>query len=118
MRVQCLSDLIPAVTAWANDESFDVVFSAQLNLQAEPGDLLIAVTGSGRSPNILRALEQARSSEIGTIGLLGMGGGQALGLCDVSVLVDSDDYEVIENAHMVVGHLWSAYLRGHGDGSA
>ncbi len=47
-----------------------------------------------------------------------MGGGQALGLCDVSVLVDSDDYEVIENAHMVVGHLWSAYLRGHGDGSA
>ena len=118
VRVQCLSDCIPAVTAWANDESFDVVFSAQLKFQAEAGDLLIAVTGSGRSPNILRALEQARSSEIATIGLLGMGGGQALGLCDVSVLVDSDDYEVIENAHMVVGHLWSAYLREHGDGSA
>jgi D-sedoheptulose 7-phosphate isomerase len=118
VRVQCLSDCTPAVTAWANDESFDVVFSAQLKIQAEPGDLLIVVTGSGRSPNVLRALEQARDSDIRTIGLLGMGGGLALGLCDVSVLVDSADYEVIENAHMVVGHLWAAYLREHGEQSA
>ncbi|MGA2804840.1 MAG: SIS domain-containing protein [Acidimicrobiales bacterium] len=118
VRVHCLSDCTPAVTAWANDESFDVIFSAQLKIQAEPGDLLIVVTGSGRSPNVLRALEQARDSGIKTIGLLGMGGGPALDLCDVPVLVDSADYEVIENAHMVVGHLWAAYLREHGERSA
>jgi D-sedoheptulose 7-phosphate isomerase len=118
VRVQCLSDCVPALTAWANDESFDVVFSAQLKIQAERSDLLIVVTGSGRSPNVLRALEQARGAEMTTIGLLGMGGGPALDLCDISVLVDSDDYEVIENAHMVVGHLWSAYLREHGERSA
>jgi D-sedoheptulose 7-phosphate isomerase len=118
VRVQCLSDCIPAVTAWANDESFDVIFSAQLKVQAEAGDLLVAITGSGRSSNVLKALEYARASGIPTIGLLGMGGGPALELCDISVLVDSGNYEVIENAHMVIGHLWAAYLREHGNQSA
>jgi D-sedoheptulose 7-phosphate isomerase len=114
LRVLCLSDNIPAVTAWANDESFDVIFEAQLRVHAEAGDVLLAVTGSGRSPNILRALTFARGAGLTTIGLLGMGGGPALELCDVSVVVDSDDYEVIENGHLVIGHLFTAFLREHG----
>jgi D-sedoheptulose 7-phosphate isomerase len=114
VRVLCLSDNVPAVTAWANDESFDVIFEAQLRVHAEAGDVLVAVTGSGRSPNVLRALEFARASGLSTIGLLGMGGGPALELCDAAVVVDSDDYEIIENGHLVVGHLFTAYLREHG----
>jgi len=118
VRVQCLSDQIAAVTAFANDESFDVVFSAQLAVLGEPGDVLVAVSGSGRSPNILAVLEEAKASGLTAIGLLGMGGGPARDLCNLPLIVDSDDYEVIENAHLVIGHLWAAYLREHGDLSA
>jgi D-sedoheptulose 7-phosphate isomerase len=118
VRVQCLSDGVAALTAWANDESFDVVFSSQLAIQGDESDVLIVVSGSGRSPNVLAALEQARGLGMTTIGLLGMGGVPAGDACDIAVLVDSDDYEVIENAHLVVGHLWAAYLREHGNASA
>ncbi len=118
VRIQCLADCVPAITAWANDESFDVIFTAQLKVHGEPGDVLIAITGSGRSPNIVDALEYARGAGIHTMGLLGMGGGPALDLCDVAIVVDSDDYEVIENAHMVIGHLFAAHLRTHGERSS
>jgi phosphoheptose isomerase len=115
VRVHCLSDCVPAITAWANDESFEVIFLAQLRVHAQPGDLLLAISGSGRSPNILRALEFARENGLVTVGLLGMGGGPARALCDVAVVVDSENYEVIENGHLVIGHLYTAYLREHGE---
>lgn len=114
VRIQCLADCVPAITAWANDDSFDVVFVEQLKVHAEPGDVLMAISGSGRSPNVLRALEFAGEAALTSIGLLGMGGGPALALCDSAVVVASDNYEVIENCHMVIGHLLAAYLREHG----
>lgn len=118
VRVHCLVDHVPAITAWANDESFDMVFEAQLAVHAEMDDVLLVVTGSGRSPNVLRALEFARRAGMSTVGMLGMGGGPALDLCDVAVVAASDDYEVIENAHLVVCHLLTAFLREHGAVSA
>jgi D-sedoheptulose 7-phosphate isomerase len=113
IRCVCLADCVPAITAIANDLSYDEVFSAQLRSLGEDGDVLLVVTGSGRSPNVLRALEAAREMGVATIGLLGMGGGPALPMCDVSVVVPSDDYGVIEDVHMLLGHLATAYLREH-----
>lgn len=113
VKAMCLSDCVPAITAIANDEDFGEIFSRQLSVHGSAGDLLIAVSGSGRSPNVLRALVTARGLGIETLGLLGMGGGEALRLCDVAVVVDSYDYEIIENAHMAVAHLMSARLRDY-----
>jgi D-sedoheptulose 7-phosphate isomerase len=118
VRVHSLSDNVALMTAWANDESFDVIFEAQLRVHAESQDVLVAVSGSGQSPNVVRALTFARSAGLSTIGLLGMGGGPARELCDVAVVVESDNYEVIENGHLVVGHLFAAYLREHGEPAA
>lgn len=114
-RVLCLSDNVPALTAWANDETFDVVFLSQLRVHAEESDVVVAVSGSGRSANIVETLAFAKKSGLSTIGLLGMEGGPARELCDVAVVVNSDDYEVIENAHLTISHLFAAYLREHGD---
>lgn len=113
IRCVCLSDCAPAVTAIANDRSYEEVFSTQLRALGETNDALLVVTGSGRSPNVLRALETARAMGISTIGWLGMGGGPAHALCDVAVVVPSDDYGVIEDIHMLLGHLATAYLRDH-----
>jgi len=111
LRTVCLADCVPALTAIANDLSYDEVFAAQLHVMASPGDALLVVTGSGRSPNVLRAIEAARDVPVPVLGMLGMGGGPAAEVCDVSVVVDSEDYGVIEDVHLFLGHLATAYLR-------
>ena len=75
------------------------------------GDVLLVITGSGNSPNVLRALEAAKGLGMTTVGFLGRGGGKALALVDVPVIVPSDDYGPIEDVHMVFDHLAIAYLR-------
>jgi D-sedoheptulose 7-phosphate isomerase len=110
LRAQCLND-VAALTAIANDMSFEETFVVQLRALARPGDVVVAISGSGRSPNVLRALEWARSNGLLALGLLGMGGGEARQLCDVSVVIDSDDYGVIEDLHLMICHLATARLR-------
>ncbi|MBM4442382.1 MAG: SIS domain-containing protein [Candidatus Rokubacteria bacterium] len=111
VRAIALSDNVALITAIANDEDYREIFAGQLDMLAEPGDVLIAITGSGNSPNVVRAVESARRLGVHTIGFLGMSGGQVGKMVDVAVVVPSDDYGPIEDLHMVFDHLMTAYLR-------
>jgi D-sedoheptulose 7-phosphate isomerase len=100
-----LNDNVSLVTALANDEGYENVFREQLMNLIQPSDVLIAISASGNSPNVLRAIEYATSCHAQTIGLLGFDGGRSLDLVDKAVLVRSTDYGVIEDAHLVLNHI-------------
>jgi D-sedoheptulose 7-phosphate isomerase len=104
MKVFCLSDNTPLLTALANDMSYDVVFADPLAALAEPGDVAFALSGSGNSPNVLAAMEVARAMGLTRIGLTGRDGGQLAPLCDVAVVVPTDSMQAIEDAHLVILH--------------
>ena len=112
-RFRCLAlvDNVPTVTAWANDADYAVVFAEQLAALAVPGDVAVGISGSGNSPNILAAMEKARQMGLATIGLTGMGGGRLRELVDVPVVVPSNSMQHVEDAHLLLCHLLTAYLR-------
>jgi histidinol-phosphate phosphatase family protein len=110
-RVFSLSTNIELFSAIANDHGYDMVFEYQLQSLARPGDVLIAVSSSGRSPNIVRALEWANQNGVHTIALTGFSGGAARELASVSVHVHSDNYGIIEDAHQACMHLLAQYVR-------
>jgi D-sedoheptulose 7-phosphate isomerase len=93
-----------ALTCIGNDYSFDDVFSRQVAALGNPGDCLIAISTSGNSRNVIRAVEAARREQIHTIGLLGKDGGFLRGLCDVPVVVPSPSTARIQEAHIFIGH--------------
>jgi D-sedoheptulose 7-phosphate isomerase len=101
----CLAADATALTCIANDYGFDAVFARQVEALGRPGDALCVFTTSGQSANIVRALQAARARQVRTLGLLGKGGGEAAGLCDVALIVDSIDTAPIQEAHQVVLHL-------------
>jgi D-sedoheptulose 7-phosphate isomerase len=107
-----LPDNIALVTAWANDTDYERVFAEQVALLTEPGDVLVAISVSGRSPNVLAALKVARGAGLRTVGLLGMDGGPAVGLIDAVVRVPSHDYGVVETVHVAIGHAFAAAFAG------
>jgi D-sedoheptulose 7-phosphate isomerase len=106
-----LGDNIPSLTAYANDEGYDRVFAEQLISLMKSSDVLIAISGSGNSPNILQAVETAKSIGGITIGLTGFEGGRLISLVDYCLVVPSDSIEIIEDCHMVVDHLLTICLR-------
>jgi D-sedoheptulose 7-phosphate isomerase len=106
-----LADNIALLTAWANDEGYEHVFSEQLKNLARKGDVLVVISASGNSPNIIKALETARTLGLHTIGLLGFGGGKAAGLVDESIVIESHDYGHVEGVHSVIGHMMTSRLR-------
>ena len=103
-KIICLNDNMPTVTAYSNDVSYEVIFSEPLAALAEPGDVAIAISGSGNSPNILRAMDTAKGMNLTRIGLTGFAGGKLKDKCDVCVIVPSDSMQVIEDAHLVILH--------------
>lgn len=110
-RVMALADNLPTFSAWANDVGYQCVFSEQIKTWAEPGDLVIAISASGNSTNIVDAVRVARDMGAHTIGILGFEGGQVRDLVDECVVVPSDSYGQIEDVHMIVTHLITAYLQ-------
>ena len=110
MKALSLSDNTEVLTAWANDVGYEVVFSEQLKNLADEGDLLIALSASGNSPNIIRAVEVAKLKGIKVIGLTGFAGGKLKELADVPIHVESNDYGIVENVHLMFGHLAARYL--------
>lgn len=110
-RVFSLSTNIELFSAIANDNGYERVFEDQLASVARPGDVLITVSSSGRSPNIVRALEWAGVHDMHTIALTGFSGGRSRELADVSIHVDSANYGVVEDAHQVCMHLLAQYVR-------
>ncbi|MCA1816277.1 MAG: D-sedoheptulose 7-phosphate isomerase [Acidobacteria bacterium] len=93
------------VTSVANDTGFENVFARQVEAFGERGDVLIAISTSGASPNIVRACETARERELKVIGILGRDGGEVRALCDLALVVSSDDTQRIQETHNLVGHI-------------
>ena len=120
-RVIPLTDNVGFITALANDEGYESIFEQQLRNLARRGDVLVAISGSGNSPNILRAVEYARSIGMKSIGITGFDGGKLRALADESVHVPIEDMGMTEALHGVIFHLVMAQLRtrlAHVEGSS
>jgi D-sedoheptulose 7-phosphate isomerase len=104
LRILSLTDNTPYIMAWANDEGFERVFVEQLKNLASPGDLLIAISGSGNSPNVLRAVEWANRHDLRTFGCTGFSGGKLRTLAQQGLHVPLDDMGVVESIHLTAFH--------------
>ena len=104
-KMLCLNDNMPTVLALANDISYDVIFEEQLKNFFSPGDLVIGISGSGNSENVLRAVRYAAAHGGQTMGWSGFGGGKLAGLVDLSFVVDSHDMQQVEDAHIIAAHM-------------
>lgn len=93
------------LTALANDYGYETVFSRQLEALASDGDVLLAITTSGTSPNILKAVETAHSKGVTVIGLTGESGGKLKNVADLTIMVPSQDTARIQEAHITIGHI-------------
>jgi D-sedoheptulose 7-phosphate isomerase len=105
VRVIGLADNMAVFSAYANDEGYESVFATQLASLGRPGDLVIAISASGNSANVLRAVELARQNGLTAIGLTGFSGGRLAALVDIHIHVASDCIEQVEDAHVVIMHL-------------
>jgi phosphoheptose isomerase len=110
-QVLSLSTNVELLTAIANDLGYENVFVHQLQSQARPGDVLIAVSSSGRSANIVHALAWARDHGLRTIAITGFGGGEARTMAEVAIHVDSTNYGVVEDVHQAIMHALAQYIR-------
>ncbi|NSX34140.1 SIS domain-containing protein [Brevundimonas vesicularis] len=110
-RVHTLSSTVELITAIANDFSFEEVFSFPLISLSRPGDLLIVISSSGNSPNIVKALRVAKKLNVKTIAITGFDGGAASAMADISLHVDSSNYGVIEDVHQSIMHIIAQYTR-------
>ncbi len=110
-RVMSLSVNVEVLTAIANDHAYADVFTHQLRSQSRPGDVLVAVSSSGRSANIVTALRWARDHGLRTIALTGFDGGEARTLADVCIHVNGTNYGVVEDLHQAVMHALAQYIR-------
>ncbi len=119
LRVLSLTDNTPWVMAVANDLHYDRIFIEQLKNLASPGDVLLAISGSGNSPNILKAVEWANAHGMTTLGITGFGGGKLKALAQKNLHVGVDDMGIVESLHQVVFH-WvidDIYRRISGEGN-
>jgi phosphoheptose isomerase len=110
-HVLSLSTNVELLTAIANDTGYEKIFVYQLQAQSEPGDVLLAVSSSGRSPNIVRALTWARDRGLRTIAVTGFDGGAARAAAEVSVHVECTNYGIVEDLHQAIMHALAQYIR-------
>ena len=115
IRVQALPANSAVMTCLANDEGYDEVFAAQLAVYANKQDVLVMLSSSGNSPNVLRALEQAKLMGMKSFAVLGFDGGKAKSLCDVPILVAVDDTQIAEDFQLILGHMIMQHLHAHRD---
>lgn len=106
-----LTDSMSQVTAWANDTSYENCFSGQLEGLASPGDVLVSISGSGNSPNVLKAVEVAKTLGMTTIGWSGFKGGKLAGMVDYGIVTPASNIETVEDLHMILEHTVSTTLR-------
>lgn len=111
-RMLCLNDNIATMLAYANDLSYDDVFVEQLKNFFEPGDVVIGISGSGNSINVLRAIQYAAANHGTTVGLCGYGGGKLVDLVDIPLLARIDDMQKVEDIHMIVVHMVMQRISG------
>lgn len=112
-RVLSLTDNVALITAWANDTAYENIFAEQLRPWVQAGDLVFCVSGSGNSPNVLKAAELAREMGAYTIGLTGYSGGKLAPITDESIVVPSDNMQRIEDVHMMILHMLFWRMQQH-----
>lgn len=105
LRIHALSANPAVLTCLANDVGYDRIYSEQLAVQAEADDLLIALSGSGNSPNILAVLQQAKAMKVKSYAILGYSGGRSKDLADVAIHFPIDDMQIAEDMQLIVGHM-------------
>lgn len=110
-QVISLSSNISYITAIANDESYEEIFKQQLINLANKNDILILISSSGNSPNIIKALDYAKKMDMITIGITGFNGGKLRKLADFSAHIETDMYEIAEDIHAIFGHFLAVILR-------
>jgi len=115
-RVISLAANIPLMTAISNDISYDDVYSFQLDALGQEGDVLVAISSSGNSPNVVKAIKTAKSLKMKTIALTGFDGGKARELADISLHVDINEYEAAEDVHQAIMHMIAKYMRTKNSG--
>jgi D-sedoheptulose 7-phosphate isomerase len=111
VRVMALTDNVPLMTAWANDADYSRIFCEPLRNLGSPGDLLVAISASGNSANILLAARTARELGMHVVALTGFGGGELTTLADASFVVPAKEYGLVEDVHLILNHIVSGYLR-------
>jgi|SRR5579859_1737239 len=103
-RVLALTDNLPTLTAWANDSGYEDIFSEQMKNFVQPHDVAFAISASGNSKNVLNALQVARESGAITVGISGFDGGKMKLMCDICVVVPSNNMQIIEDLHLAMAH--------------
>lgn len=106
-KVISLTDNVALMTAWANDSSYEDIFKEQLENLLRPGDVVIGISASGNSRNVLNAIEYARSMDCVTLGFAGFGGGELAKIADECIVVESHRYGPVEDIHLMLEHVIS-----------
>jgi D-sedoheptulose 7-phosphate isomerase len=109
-QAMALSDNVPMLTAWANDVGFESVFSEQLRNFATPKDVLIAISSSGKSKNIIKAVDVAKDLHLSVVGFVGFDGGELLSLSDAKIYIPSNNYGIVESGHDAITHFITNYF--------
>ena len=112
-RIQSLSSNVEKITAFGNDIAFDEIFSQQMENLFDPGDVLILVSASGKSPDLIKACEHAKRKRSPIIGLTGFEGGLVRDYADANLIVPLTSYEMIEDIHSMILHLFVYYFKTH-----
>ncbi len=111
LKAISLTDHVPLITAWSNDTHYEHIFAEQLANLIEPGDVVIGISASGNSPNVINAVKLAQQSRAATIGLLGATGGKLKSIVDAAVLAPGQNIEQEEDAHMILAHVITRHMR-------
>lgn len=106
-----LTDNTPVLTAWANDTSYENVFAEQLENCVDSGDVVIGISGSGNSLNVLKAMNVAKAKRASTVGFIGFDGGKLKSLVDIAIIVPSHNMEQVEDIHLLLEHVITTCLR-------
>lgn len=110
LRIHALPANTSVITCLANDIGYDSIFDYQLALMANPGDVVIALSGSGNSPNIVKALEYAKKSQLQSFAILGYSGGKSLNLAQAPIHIPINDMQIAEDLQIIIGHILMQYL--------
>jgi D-sedoheptulose 7-phosphate isomerase len=111
LKAISLTDHVPLITAWSNDTAYEHIFSEQLANMIEPGDVVIGISTSGNSPNVINALNLAKQYRATTVGLLGANGGKMKDMVDAYILAPGQNIEQEEDAHMILAHVITRHMR-------
>jgi len=111
LKAISLTDHVPLITAWSNDTAYEHIFAEQLANLIEPGDVVIGISASGNSLNVINALILARQSRAFTVGILGATGGKIKDIVDAYVLAPGQNIEQEEDAHLIIAHVITRHMR-------